>query len=116
MQLAGADREARKAPEHTRRLFRRPDGLGLPHPHHHGPPPRQRFGCPDGDRERSSTCSTAKRVQLESPLGPQAIAWTGTQPSFGTIRRFLMDEDIAADTEAFLVIHDDGTLQLRACP
>jgi hypothetical protein len=51
--------------------------------------------------------------QLDSALGPQSVAWTGIQPQFGTIRRFLMDQDIAAGTEAFLVIHDDGTFSFE---
>ena len=51
--------------------------------------------------------------QLDNPLGPQSVAWTGLQPQFGTIRRFLMAEDVAAGAEAFLVLHDDGDFLLR---
>ncbi|MFI9633586.1 sigma factor-like helix-turn-helix DNA-binding protein [Nocardia sp. NPDC051929] len=108
VRMAGADREIRKSPERTRRLFR-----------------RQAAWChriritKDHLRGSGSVApmAIAKIVglqfgqsrQLESPLGPQTVAWNGPQPSFGTIRRFLMDGDVAADTEAFLIIGDDGS-------
>jgi hypothetical protein len=106
--LASAGREIRKTPERTRRLFRQPDGWAY----------RVRITT-DHLRGSGSVAPVAiaglldlqfgQTRQLESPLGPQAIGWTGTQPSFGTIRRFLMADDVAAETEAFLVIRDDGT-------
>lgn len=112
VQLDTGDRAARKTPEHTRRLFRRPDAWAY----------RVRITT-DHLRGSGSVAPVAiatilglqagQTIQLESPLGPQAIAWTGIQPSFGTIRRFLMDEDVSADTEAFLVIHDDGTFSFE---
>lgn len=46
---------------------------------------------------------------LESELEPQSIYWTGVQPGFGSIRRFLIAADIAIDSEIFLVIAADGT-------
>ncbi|ORW22590.1 hypothetical protein AWC18_07385 [Mycolicibacter nonchromogenicus] len=112
VRLAGTDRSVGKAPARTRRLFRRPDGWAY----------RVRI-TKDHLRGSGSTAPMAiamvlklrfgQTLQLESPLGPQSIAWTGTQPSFGTIRRFLMDGDIAAGTEAFLVINDDGTFSFE---
>jgi hypothetical protein len=51
--------------------------------------------------------------QLDNPLGPQSVAWTGLQPQFGTIRRFLMAEDVAAGADAFLVLHDDATFSFE---
>jgi len=102
----GSERTARKAPRQTRRLFRRPDGWAY----------RVRITA-DHLRGSGSVAPMAittilnleqgETVQLHSPLGPQAIAWTGIQPQFGTIRRFLMNEDIAVGTEVFLVIHDN---------
>lgn len=103
----GGERTARKAPRQTRRLFRRSGAWAY----------RVRITT-DHLRGSGSVAPVAiatilnlhqgQTVQLESRLGPQTIAWTGIQPSFGTIRRFLLDEDVAAGTDAFLVIHDDG--------
>ncbi|BCW52032.1 sigma factor-like helix-turn-helix DNA-binding protein [Arthrobacter sp. StoSoilB13] len=101
------DHEIRKTPASTRRLFRRPDAWAY----------RVRIST-DHLRGSGSVAPVGiaaavglqpgESRQLPSSLGPQLIAWTGTQPSFGTIRRFLMDQDIAAGTEAFLVLGDDG--------
>ena len=112
VQVASVDHGARKPPERTRRIFRRPDAWAY----------RVRITT-DHLRGSGSVAPMAiasilnlqagETRQLESALGPQAIAWTGLQPSFGTIRRFLMAEDIAADTDAFLVIHDDGTFNFE---
>ncbi|WP_102417223.1 sigma factor-like helix-turn-helix DNA-binding protein [Mycobacterium sp. 4858] len=108
----GGERTARKSPRRTRRLFRRADGWAY----------RVRITT-DHLRGSGSVAPIAiatildmtegQTVQLDSPLGPQAVAWTGIQPSFGTIRRFLMEGDIAADTEAFLVIHDDRSFSFE---
>ncbi|TIC79893.1 hypothetical protein E8D34_19685 [Nocardioides sp. GY 10113] len=107
VQLAG-DVTAHTAPERTRRLFRRKDAWAY----------RVRITT-DHLRGSGSVAPRAvatilglpagQSVQLPSPLGPQTVSWTGIQPSFGTIRRFLMEEDIPVGTEAFLVIHDDRT-------
>lgn len=106
VRLAGSNRQIRKSPELTRRLFRREGAWAY----------RVRI-TKDHLRGSGSVAPVAiasivglqfgETRQLESPLGPQAIAWTGTQPSVGTIRRFLMDGDIAAETDAFLIIGDD---------
>ncbi|MGL5825015.1 MAG: sigma factor-like helix-turn-helix DNA-binding protein [Nocardioides sp.] len=113
VQLATGDQGARKAPERTRRLFRRPDGWAY----------RVRIST---DYLRGSGFVAPHAIatilglragetqQVDSPLGPQSIAWTGLQPQFGTIRRFLMEGDIAADTEAFLLLKDDGTFGFEA--
>ncbi|MBS3695254.1 sigma factor-like helix-turn-helix DNA-binding protein [Rhodococcus qingshengii] len=52
-------------------------------------------------------------VQLSSDLGPQSVTWTGIQPHFGTVRRFLLEQDVAIGTEAFLVINDDRTFSVK---
>jgi hypothetical protein len=115
VRLAGTDREVRKSPERTRRLYRRGSAWAY----------RVRITT-DHQRGSGSVAPVAiasilnlqfgENRQLESPLGPQSVNWTGIQPSFGTIRRFLMDGDIAADTEAFLVIRDDGTFGFEPVP
>lgn len=108
VQLATQDQGARKPPERTRRLFRRPGAWAY----------RVRITA-DHLRGSGSVAPHAiatildlhsgETRHLENPLGPQSVAWTGLQPQFGTIRRFLMAEDVAAGAEAFLVLHDDGT-------
>ena len=108
VQVADAGRGVSKTPERTRRLFRRSDAWAY----------RVRITT-DHLRGSGSVAPVAiasildlqygDSRQLENPLGAQTVAWTGNQPQFGTIRRFLMDGDIQADTEAFLVIGDDGT-------
>jgi hypothetical protein len=50
---------------------------------------------------------------LQSVLGPQSVSWTGNQPSFGTIRRFLVADDLAIGNEIFLVIGDDGSFRIE---
>ncbi|SIJ89622.1 RNA polymerase factor sigma-32 [Mycobacteroides abscessus subsp. bolletii] len=111
----GGERTVRKPPRQTRRLFRRPDAWVY----------RVRITT-DHLRGSGSVAPMAittilglnegQTKQLESPLGPQAIAWTGIQPQFGTIRRFLMDGDVAAGTEAFLVIHDNERFSFEQAP
>ncbi|OBJ57435.1 sigma factor-like helix-turn-helix DNA-binding protein [Mycobacterium asiaticum] len=108
----GPERTARKAPRQTRRLFRRPDGWAY----------RVRI---TSDHLRGSgsvapmaianivNLSEGQAIQLDSWLGPQTISWTGIQPSFGTIRRFLIEEDVAAGGQAFLIIRDDSTFDFE---
>lgn len=108
VQLAEVDRGIRKTPQRTRRLFRHANAWAY----------RVRVTT-DHLRGSGSVAPVAiagildmqygETRQLDTALGPQAIAWTGNQPQFGTIRRFLMDGDIQADTEAFLVVGDDGS-------
>ncbi len=110
--LASTDREVRKTPEQTRRLFRRSGAWAY----------RVRITT-DHLRGSGSVAPVAiagllnmqfgDTRQFESAHGAQTISWTGIQPSFGTIRRFLMAEDIAAGTEVFLVLHDDETFSFE---
>ncbi|SDT34686.1 RNA polymerase, alpha chain C terminal domain [Friedmanniella luteola] len=112
VQLATEDQGARKAPERTRRLFRRPDGWAY----------RVRIS---NDHLRGSGSLAPHAIaavldlhagetrQLHNPLGAQSVAWTGLQPQFGTIRRFLMAEDVAAGAEAFLILQDDATFSFE---
>nr|WP_255621936.1 sigma factor-like helix-turn-helix DNA-binding protein [Tessaracoccus sp. OS52] len=112
VRLASGEREIRKRPERTRRLFRRADSWAY----------RVRITT-DHLRGSGSVAPVAiasilnlqvgESRQLASPLEPQLIAWTGIQPSFGTLRRFLMAEDVAAGTEAFLVINDDESFRFE---
>ncbi|MEO3781756.1 sigma factor-like helix-turn-helix DNA-binding protein [Actinocorallia sp. B10E7] len=106
---------ARKPPERTRRLFRRAGSwayrIKITKEHLRG----------SGTVAPMAIAAIAgleygQTVYLTSPLGPQTVSWKGTQPMFGTIRKFLKDDDIATDTEAFLVIGDDGTFTFEAMP
>ncbi|MFF0083456.1 sigma factor-like helix-turn-helix DNA-binding protein [Streptomyces canus] len=112
VRMAAADREIRKSPERTRRLFRHQDawayrvritkdhlrGSGFPAPVAIAGIAELQFG---------------QTRQLASRLGPQAVSWTGNQPAFGSVRRFLIDSDIAVDTEVFLIMTDDGHFALE---
>jgi hypothetical protein len=115
VQLAPGDRGIRKTPERTRRLFRKPDAwayrIRITTDHMRGSgsvAPIAIAGILD--------LETGQSRQLPSSLGPQTVAWTGIQPSFGTIRRFLLDQDVEVGTEAFLTIHDDGTFSFQPVP
>jgi len=112
VQLATSPREVRKTPYQTRRMFRRPEGWSI-----------RVTVTKDHLRGSGSVAPTAvaailnlqpgETLQLDSPLGPQMVAWTGIQPSFGTIRRFLLDRDLAAGTDVFLTINDDRTFTVE---
>jgi Sigma-70, region 4/Bacterial RNA polymerase, alpha chain C terminal domain len=54
--------------------------------------------------------------QLSSPLGPQSLGWTGLQPAFGTIRRFLTDRDIAIGQEIFLKVGSNHSFDIEPVP
>lgn len=115
VRLAGMHREVRKTPERTRGLFRRNHAWGY----------RIKIS---GEHLRGSGSMAPVAIAsilnlqpgesrcLESPLGQQSVSWAGPQPTFGTIRRFLMEYDVAADTEVFLVVGDDGTFNFEVVP
>jgi hypothetical protein len=112
VRLHSGNHEIRKTPASTRRLFRRANAWAY----------RVRIST-DHIRGSGSVAPVGiaaalglqpgESRQLPSPLGPQLIAWTGTQPSFGTIRRFLMDQDIAVGTDVFLIMGDDGSFSFE---
>jgi hypothetical protein len=112
VRFASTGRQARKSPTRTRRLYRRGSEWLY----------RVRI-TKEHLRGSGSVAPVAiagilglqygTTRQLPSALGPQSVSWTGTQPAFGTIRRFLVAEDTAIDTEIFLVIADDGTFRIE---
>ncbi|SFP89499.1 Sigma-70, region 4 [Geodermatophilus dictyosporus] len=112
VRLSRGDRTARKTPSRTRRLYRRSDSwvyrITVTNDHLRGSgsvAPIAIAGVVDLAPDRT--------VYLESPLGRQAIAWTGIQPAFGTIRRFLARDDAAPGEEFFCVIADGGWFDLQ---
>jgi hypothetical protein len=112
VRAASASREARKTPERTSRLFRRDHDwvyrVRVTHDHLRG----------SGSVAPMAVASILNltygdKRQLESALGPQTIGWTGAQPAFGTIRRFLLEYDVPAGTDVFLVLRDDNTFTVE---
>jgi RNA polymerase sigma factor (sigma-70 family) len=112
VRLATGDRDPRKGPERTRRLYRRADGwlyrvmVTKEHLRGSGSPAPMALAAILGLQH-------GQVRQLESALGPQTISWPGPQPVFGTIRRFLVDSDIETGSEIFLVIGDDGSFRIE---
>jgi len=107
-----SEREPGKSPERTRRLYRRGDewlyrirvtkehlrGSGTPAP---------------AAITRVLGLGYGEVRKLESVLGPQSVSWIALQPTFSTIRRFLIEEDIEIDSEIFLVVRDDGYFHIE---
>jgi RNA polymerase sigma factor (sigma-70 family) len=108
VRFSTGDRHTRKSPQRTRRFYRRGNTwlyrVTVTHEHLRGsgsPAPvalATILGLQNGQ-----TC------HLTSRLGPQTVTWSGNQPAFGTIRRFLIDSDIETGSEIFLIIGDDGS-------
>jgi len=51
--------------------------------------------------------------RLDSPLGPQLFSWASLQPAFGTIQRFLLERNIVAGQQVFLVVGCDLSFDIR---
>jgi RNA polymerase sigma factor (sigma-70 family) len=115
VRLAAAERDVRKTPERTRRLYRRESEWLY----------RAKI-TKDHLRGSGSVAPIAlagilnlqfgQSHPLATPTGPFSVSWTGNQPSFGSIRRFLIADDISIDTEVFLVVDDDGTFRIEVVP
>jgi hypothetical protein len=110
VRLALDDQTIRKTPERTRRLYRRGDAwlyrIRVTKDHLRG----------SGSVAPIAIASIlnlqfGQTRQLETLLGPQSISWTGNQPAFGTIRRFLIADDIEIGRGLFLVIGGDGAFR-----
>jgi RNA polymerase sigma factor (sigma-70 family) len=112
VRLATGERDVRKGPERTRRLYRRADSwlyrvkVTKDHLRGSGSPAPMAIATILG-------LQPGQTRQLDSALGPQMVSWTGNQPAFGTIRRFLVDSDIETGSEIFLVIGDDGSFHIE---
>jgi len=112
VRLAIGDRDTRKGPERTRRLYRGADAwlyrimVTNEHLRGSGSPAPIALAAILGLQHGQAR-------QLESALGPQTISWAGPQPTFGTIRRFLVEGDVEIGSEIFLVIGDDGSFRIE---
>ncbi|CAM3679258.1 sigma factor-like helix-turn-helix DNA-binding protein [Tsukamurella ocularis] len=99
-------RQPRKAPEHTARLYRHGDAWAL----------RVRVTT---EHLRGSGfiapiaiagilgMTHGDKVTLASDYDEQTVHWTGNQPIFGTIRRYLLAYDVSAGTEVLLIFGDE---------
>lgn len=112
VRLAAGERNVRKGPERTRRFYRRPDGwlyrITVTKDHLRG----SGFGAPVAVAAITGVQPGQSRL-LNSVLGPQAVSWTGSQPAFGSILRFLVDSDIETGSEIFLALGDNGTFGIE---
>lgn len=112
VRLAAGDRSVRKGPERTRRMYRRSGcwlyRVAVTKEHLRG------SGFPAPVAVAAVTgVQPGQTSELESALGPQAVNWTGSQPGFGSILRFLVDSDVETGSEIFLVIGDDGSFRIE---
>ena len=53
---------------------------------------------------------------LPSVLGDQAVYWTGAQPTFGTLRRFIENLNADEGDQIFLLFRDDGSFGVERVP
>lgn len=103
---------SRKQPARTKRLYRRPDSWLY----------RVKV-TKDHLRGSGSAAPVALAValgighgqvrRLAARLGPQTLAWTANQPTFGSIRRLLAGSCAEVGSEIFLVIGDDGSFHIE---
>jgi hypothetical protein len=105
----------RKTPHETRHLYRRADQwlyrLQITKDHLRGSGSVAPVAIAD-----LLGLSFGETCELASPLSTQAITWTSNQPTFGSIRRLLIRDDISIGTEVFLVIADNRTFYLEIVP
>lgn len=112
VQFSTGTHEPRKTPERTRRLFRRPEAwvfrITISSDHLRG----SGFPAPVG---LASVCGLVPGGSAHLPcrLDDQFFGWIGNQPQLGSIRRFLLEDDIAAGREVFLVFWDSGWFDIE---
>lgn len=53
---------------------------------------------------------------LPSVLGDQVVYWTGAQPTFGTLRRFVENLSAREGDQLFLLFRDDGSFDVERVP
>ncbi|WP_308256420.1 hypothetical protein [Rhodococcus sp. FH8] len=104
-------RNTAKTPELTRRLYRSGSTwryrLTVTSDHLRG----SGFAVPAGVAVAAG-CVRGETIELESHLGVQAVRWTGAQPTFGTIRRFLRELSAVEGEDVLLELWQDGTFRV----
>lgn len=99
-------REARKPPERTARMYRRGDAwlyrVRINRDHLRGSSTVAPMGIAS-----LLGMQSGDKVQLDSRVGVQSINWTTPQPTFGTVRRYLVDLDVDTDSEMFFIVNDN---------
>lgn len=107
-----ASSPSHKLPEQTKHMYRRSNGwvyritVNGEHARGSGSPAPVAAARLVGLQPGSS-------VELPSRLEPQRMTWVGGQPLFGSIRRFLITEDVSVGSQALLVLDDDGTFDFE---
>src|SRR5207253_2283682 len=100
-----------KPPEQTRRLYRSGNvwryRTAVTAEHLRG----SSFAVPAG-LAVAAGCARGESVELESHLGVQAVRWSGAQPTFGTIRRFLRELSAVVGEDILLELWQDGTFRV----
>lgn len=104
-------RNAGKSPEQTRRLYRSGGTwryrTTVTAEHLRG----SGFAVPAGVAVAAG-CQRGGTVELASHLGVQAVRWTGSQPTFGTIRRFLRELSVVEGEDVLLELWHDGSFRV----
>ncbi|MDV6277616.1 hypothetical protein R3Q06_29420 [Rhodococcus erythropolis] len=104
-------RNTAKTPELTRRVYRSGSTwryrLTVTSDHLRG----SGFAVPAGVAVAAG-CERGETIELESHLGVQAVRWTGAQPTFGTIRRFLRELSAVEGEDVLLELWQDGTFRV----
>ncbi|MDV6269831.1 hypothetical protein [Rhodococcus globerulus] len=104
-------RDIAKPPEQTRRLYRSGNvwryRTAVTAEHLRG----SSFAVPAG-LAVAAGCARGESVELESHLGVQAVRWSGAQPTFGTIRRFLRELSAVVGEDILLELWQDGTFRV----
>jgi hypothetical protein len=107
VRVALKDRGGRKTPKQTRRFYRRADcwlyRVQVTKEHLRG----------SGSVAPVAVAGVLGLVygetrHLDCELGLQTISWVGNQPTFGSVRRSLLAEDVELGSEVFFVLYDSG--------
>ncbi|MDJ0427281.1 sigma factor-like helix-turn-helix DNA-binding protein [Rhodococcus fascians] len=101
-----------RAPSQTRRLYRNHDSwclrISVTADHARG----SGFSVPVALAELLDL-KTGETLRLPSAIGEQPVYWNGSQPSLGSIRRILLDQDIDVGQQVFLRFRDSGKFEIE---
>ncbi|MFI6827892.1 sigma factor-like helix-turn-helix DNA-binding protein [Kribbella sp. NPDC050241] len=60
--------------------------------------------------------SQGENAELPTRFGPQKFSWKNHQPAYGSIKRFLVADDLGIGDEVFLIFRWDGTFDVERLP